>query len=243
MIALVVGASGATGRLLVRQLLDRGVHVRAVVRSPERLLAGLPDHERLSIVRANLPSPDEAAMAEYVDGCDAIVSCLGHSLSFRGIFLPPHRLVTDVVRGLCGAVRKRRPSRPIRFVLMSSAGVRSRDREEPVPLLHATALVLLRRLVPPHADNEQAAEFLRAGVGRTDPAIEWAVVRPDTLIDESKVSPYDVHPSPTRSALLHPGRTSRINVAHFLGELVTVDATWEAWKGGMPVLYNREDAR
>lgn len=38
---LVVGGSGATGRLLVRQLLDRGLSVRAIVRSPERLIEAL----------------------------------------------------------------------------------------------------------------------------------------------------------------------------------------------------------
>ncbi|MFN8449461.1 MAG: NAD(P)H-binding protein [Anaerolineae bacterium] len=37
MTTLVVGASGATGRLLVRHLLNRGVNVRAVVRTPDKL--------------------------------------------------------------------------------------------------------------------------------------------------------------------------------------------------------------
>ena len=37
MTVLVVGASGATGRLLVKQLLDRGLKVKAIVRAPDKL--------------------------------------------------------------------------------------------------------------------------------------------------------------------------------------------------------------
>ena len=52
MMVLVVGASGATGRLLVRQLLDRGVTVRVIVRAPEILIKAVGAHERLSVVHA-----------------------------------------------------------------------------------------------------------------------------------------------------------------------------------------------
>ena len=50
---------------------------------------------------------------------------------------------------------------------------------------------------------------------------------------------YDVHPSPTRSAIFNAGKTSRINVAHLMAELVLGDEVWERWRGQMPVLYNR----
>ncbi len=98
---------------------------------------------------------------------------------------------------------------------------------------------LVRLLVPPQVDNEKAADYLRTEVGQKDAAIEWAVVRPDSLIDESEVSEYEVHPSPVRSALFNAGKTSRINVAHFMAELMTDDGTWNTWRGQMPVVYNR----
>ena len=37
MTVLVLGASGATRRLLVRELIDRGERVRTIVRSPQNL--------------------------------------------------------------------------------------------------------------------------------------------------------------------------------------------------------------
>jgi len=46
MTILVVGASGATGRLLVKDLLTRGEKVTAIVRSTEKLTE-LPDNKNL----------------------------------------------------------------------------------------------------------------------------------------------------------------------------------------------------
>ncbi len=60
--------------------------------------------------------------------------------------------------------------------------------------------------MPPHVDNEKAADYLRTEVGQNDEVIEWAAIRPDTLIDEGEVSEYDVHSSPIRSAVFDAGK-------------------------------------
>jgi hypothetical protein len=98
---------------------------------------------------------------------------------------------------------------------------------------------LIRLLLPPHIDNERAADYLRTNVSLNDSVIEWVVVRPDTLVNENSVTEYDVHPSPTRSALFNAGKTSRSNVAHFMADLITGVDTWSKWKGRMPVIYNK----
>jgi hypothetical protein len=67
----------------------------------------------------------------------------------------------------------------------------------------------------------------------------WVVVRPDSLRDEDDVTGYSIHTSPTRSAIFDPGSTSRINVAHFMADLITNDQLWDNWEGQMPVIYNR----
>jgi hypothetical protein len=160
-------------------------------------------------------------------------------LNLRGIYGKPRRLVTDAVRRLCDAVKAVEPPSPTRFVLMNTTGNRNRDLREPVSFGERLAVGLMRILLPPQADNEQAADYLRTAVGPDDESIEWAVVRPDTLTDDDAVSPYDVFPSPTRSAIFNPGTTSRINVAHFMARLITEDEAWNEWNGKMPVIYNR----
>ena len=236
---LVVGANGATGRHLVQQLLDRGQNVKAMVRRPDTLPAAWQTHDRLTILPASILDLSDSDLMEHVQGCCAIASCLGHNLSFKGIFGPPHRLVTEAVRRLCDAAEASSPTQPIRFVLMNTAGNRNRDLAEPVSFAHRGVVLCLRWVLPPHADNEQAADYLRLQIGQQNPAIAWAVVRPDTLTHEPHVTDYEAHPSPTRCALFNPGKTSRINVGHFMAELITHDATWNRWQGQMPVIYNK----
>jgi len=235
---LVVGASGATGRLLVKQLLDRGHRVRAVVRDIAKLPVELREAERLSVIQASLLELSDVELARATSGCQAVASCLGHNMSWKGIYGRPRRLVTEAMHRLSVAVEANRPQTPVRFVLMNTAGNGNRDNQEPISFGHRLVIGLIRVLVPPHADNEQAADFLRTEIGRSDVAIEWTVVRPDTLTDEDAVTEYTTYPSPIRSAIFNAGATSRINVAHFMADLVTDDSVWRKWKGQMPVIYN-----
>lgn len=235
---LVLGPTGATGRLLVRQLLEGNHQVKAILRNPDRLSGELRNHPNLHLIHTSLLDLDELTLAEHLKDCTAVASCLGHTPSLKGIYGQPRRLVRDAVRRVCRAIRANAPERPLRFVLMNTAGTRNRDLDEPLSLAHKSLLALIRLLLPPHVDNEQAAEVLRSEIGQADPFVQWAVVRPDTLLNEEQVSQYKVHPSPTRSALFDAGKTSRINVAHFMAELLSDDEAWQRWKGRMPVIYN-----
>jgi len=201
---------------------------------PESLL----EHRELSVIYASVSDASDADIAGFVDGCDAVASCLGHTLSFKGIFRHPRRLVADTTQRLCEAARMNASERPIRFVLMNTAGNSNRDVLEPISFAQKCIIGLLRVALPPHADNEVAADYLRTVVGQDDPAIQWTIVRPDTLIDEDSAREYNVYSSPTRSAIFNPGRTSRINVAQFMANLMTDDELWAQWSGQMPVIYN-----
>ncbi|MCE7980425.1 MAG: NAD-dependent epimerase/dehydratase family protein [Caldilinea sp. CFX5] len=239
MTVLIVGATGATGRLLVKQLLDRGEKVKVIVRSADKLPEEIRSHRNLSVIQASVLDLTDAEMAQHVKGCDAVASCLGHNLNLKGIYGHPRRLVTEATRRLCNAIKANQRTRPVRFVLMNTTGNSNRDIPESVSLAHQVVIGLIRLLLPPQVDNERAAGYLRVQIGQNDGAVEWAAVRPDTLIDEGQVSEYAVYPSPTRSAIFNPGKTSRINVAHFMADLIADDAIWQQWKGQMPVIYNK----
>jgi len=236
---LVVGATGATGSLLVKDLLGRGEKVTAVVRSSEKLNE-LRNNENLTIVEAAVLDLSDEAMTSLVRGCDAVASCLGHNLTLKGIYGKPRRLVTDVTRRICAAMEACQPEKPVKFVQMNTSGMRNRDLNERISVSEKIVVSLLSVLLPPYADSIEAAEFLRTQIGQRHPLIEWTAVRPDSLIDETNVSPYEVYPSPVRSALFNPGKVSRINVARFMAELITNASAWNLWKGQMPVIYSRE---
>jgi hypothetical protein len=139
---------------------------------------------------------------------------------------------------LCEAILRTTPNKPVKFVLMNTAGNSNRDINEPVPFGQKIVISLLRIFLPPHPDNEKAADYLRANIGQRNPHIQWTAVRPDTLVNEENVTGYSLHVSPIRSALFNPGKTSRINVAHFMASLIFVDDIWDKWQGQMPVIYN-----
>lgn len=100
---LVIGGNGATGRLLLVQLLDRGQNVKVIVRSPEKLPEALTHHDHVSVIHASVLDLSDDEMAQHVKGCAVVASCLGHNLSLKGIYGHPRRLVTDATIRLCHA--------------------------------------------------------------------------------------------------------------------------------------------
>lgn len=240
MTTLVVGASGATGKQLVEQLLNLGQKVKVIVRSTGNTPETWQHHDKVSIVKANISEMSVDEMANHTKDCQAVASCLGHNLTWKGIYGQPRKLVTNTVRLLCHAIQRNSPDHPKKLVLMNTTGNRNRDLDEPISIGQRFAIALLRLLLPPHVDNEKAADYLRTEVGQNNKVIEWVAVRPDGLIDEDRVTEYEVYHSPTRSALFNPGKTSRINVGNFMARLTVEDDLWNKWKGQMPVLYNKE---
>jgi nucleoside-diphosphate-sugar epimerase len=237
---LVLGATGATGRLGVQQILQQGVVVVAIVR-PDSLVDQQMAHEPGYVeVRANVAELGDAGWATHLNGCDAVVCCLGHSPTFGGMFGQPRSLVVDAIEQVARVLAARDAEQNAKIVLMNSSGVSNRDIREKPPLSQRLVVALLRVLLPPHADNENAADFLRLSIGRAHRNIEWVAVRPDSLTDEGSVTEYDLASSPIRNAIFNAGATSRINVANFMSRLVTEPELWRTWKGQMPVIYNSQ---
>ncbi|MBX5467248.1 MAG: NAD(P)-dependent oxidoreductase [Firmicutes bacterium] len=78
------GATGTIGQRILREALDRGHAVRAVVRDPARVTI---QHPKLEVVQGDALDPQSVAQA--VRGCEVVVSALGPS---RGE--PPETLLT-----------------------------------------------------------------------------------------------------------------------------------------------------
>ena len=236
---LVVGASGATGKHLVEQLLIKKHNVKVVVRSPEKLPISWKNNDRIQIISASILELSDKHMRDYTADCNAIVSCLGHNLTLKGIYGKPKKLVTDATRRLCNAIITNNGESSIKFILMNTTGNQNRDLKEQISFVQKCVIGLLRLLLPPHVDNEKAADFLRIQIGQNNNFIEWVAVRPDNLTNDEEVTDYEIHASPIRSAIFDSGKTSRINVGNFMANLISNDDLWNKWKGQMPVIYNK----
>jgi len=238
---LVVGGTGRTGRRVLEGLLGRGVRVRAIVRSREKLPAGAAGDPGLTVVEAGLLALSDEELRGHVRGCDAVVSCLGHVLSFRGVFGAPRDLVRQATARLCRAIEASRPATPTRVVLMSSVSVHlPRGLDARRGGLERAYVWALRALLPPARDNQRAADFLRDEIGASHPFVQWAVVRPDTLL-EGDLSEYTLHEGLVAS-LFAPRSTRMASVAHFICELATSPEAWSRWAGKMPVIVDARAA-
>lgn len=234
---LVLGGTGRTGGRVVTQLLDRGVPVKALVRSAERLPECVAGDLLLTVVEADLLSLTGEELRGHLNGCDTVISCLGHTSSVRSIFGPPFDLVRHVATDVVREARQLQPTKPVRLVLMSSVSVNRPARADGRRGSVERALLwILRGLVPPARDNQRAADFLAGAVGTGDGSVEWVVVRPDSLRDGG-VTDYSLSEELV-ATLSRPDQTNMANVSHFMCELATRDDLWRQWSGKMPVITN-----
>lgn len=238
--ALVIGASGATGKLVVNMLLEAGCQVNIIVRANATLPQHWLNNTQVFIIRTNISDISPTEMVHYLSDCDSIISCLGHTLSWRGVYGKPRQLVTNAVKVLVEASTLLNKKQPLKLILMNTAGYRNKQAAESVSFGERLVIALLRLVLPPHLDNENAADFLAVNVKPNSASLEWVIIRPNNLIDNPVVTDYKLFRSPIRSAIFKAGKTSRINVAHFMTRLSQEKDLWNKWKGNMPVIYNHE---
>jgi nucleoside-diphosphate-sugar epimerase len=238
---LLVGGTGRTGRRVLTQLVARGVRVRAIVRSARGLPAAITGNPGVELVEASLLDLSDQELQDHLRGCDTVISCLGHVLNLKGVLGPPRDLVTRATARLCRALQALRPARPARFILMTSVSVNRPGRlDTRRGAFERAFLWLLRGVLPPARDNQQAADVLQDQIGPADPFVEWVVVRPDTLLD-GEVSEYTLHEGLV-NGLFAPGQTRMANAAHFMCELATSGEAWAAWKGKAPAIVDAQEA-
>ena len=150
---VVLGATGATGRLVVEQALAAGHTVTALVRSPEKLAVRDPN---LDVVAGQATDP--SAVARVLDRADALISTLGGGGS----------VISDSTRAIVEAAHKAGVSR---VVLLSSFLV-ERDRFNPVTRL-LTGLAMGSMI----KDKSAGEKALR------ESDLDWTIVYASSLTD------------------------------------------------------------
>ena len=168
-------------------------------------------------------------ISSLTKGCTSVVSCLGHNVSFQGLFGHPRQLVTEAVQKLTTSMPK-----DSKFILMGTDAVRL--PEEPERSFKERAVIgLLRLMLPPHVDNEEASSYLNS---KND--VDWVIVRPTNLVDEDQpTGNYDIFER-SEGPLFGEETVSRANVAHFMVELITNPSTFAKYNHGNPLIIDRK---
>ncbi|MGC0330137.1 uncharacterized protein YbjT (DUF2867 family) [Streptomyces sp. SAI-170] len=165
----VFGATGGIGGHVVRQALDAGHEVTAVVRDPSRL--GIDGDGRLNVVRADLT--DARSLRPALAGRDAVLSGLGaRSRKDAGVAARLTRTVLDAMEA--AEVR--------RLVVVSAAPV---GPEPDDGFLDRGMRAIVSTVLRDVYDDLRAMEAALAGS-----ATDWTVVRPPRLQDKPLTGRY-----------------------------------------------------
>jgi putative NADH-flavin reductase len=192
---LVFGATGGTGREVVKQALDAGHSVSAYVRDPARITD--LQHERLSVVTGDVL--DSAAVKSAVEGQDAVLSTIGAGAG----------RTTLREEGTRNIVESMQETGVKRLVSLSSLGVGDSRGNLSFLTKYIVVGIFLRHAFADHERQE--------AVVRQSP-LEWIIVRPPHLKDGPRTGTYRHGFASTDRQI--KGWISRADVAEFmLGQL------------------------
>ena len=156
---LVFGASGGTGREVVKQALDHGHSVRAFVRDPDKLEI---KHAKLALIAGDVT--EYASVERAVSGADAVASALG-----SGNSLGSDQALIDGVQNI---VRAMEHAGVRRFVYLSMLGVDGSGRQLGFVDRYIVLPLLLRNVMKDHARKEALIQ---------QSTLDWVIVRPPRL--------------------------------------------------------------
>ncbi len=188
----VFGANGATGKQVVAQAAAAGLDVRAVEPDwpDDAALPGGVERRTADVLTDDL--------APVVEGCDAILSCIGLPLTARTAMDPP-----PLYTGSAEAYLKAMSETGIRrLVVMSATFVATRDRGPWLFRIAATAA-----LEPIFTQMGEMERILRTS------DTDWTAVRPGWLMAGEATGDYTVTPEVIAPGLI---RTRHGDVAHFM---------------------------
>ncbi|MDF3215984.1 SDR family oxidoreductase [Mesorhizobium sp. M7A.F.Ca.CA.001.09.2.1] len=197
---LVLGATGATGRLIVRKALAEGHDVVALVRSK----AKAEDLAGAELVEGDARDP--AALTRAIAGCDAVVSSLGTAMSpFREV-----TMLSTATRALVGVMERQNIRRLVCITGLGAGDSRGHGGF----FFDRLLLPLMLRKV--YEDKDRQEDAIRSS------ALDWTIVRPMVLNDKPARGRIK---AVTDLSGVHGGTIARADVADFVVQQLTTD-TW-----------------
>jgi uncharacterized protein YbjT (DUF2867 family) len=196
---LIIGATGGTGRELVRQALEAGHTVTAFVRTPAKLAI---EHPNLRVVQGNVL--DYASVENAMRGQNSAVCALGHKRWFY-----PNRILSHGTNNVLGAMKA---CNVPRLVCESSLGLGSSVGR--LGLLYTFFIVPV--ILPFVFWDKLRQEKL---IEESD--VEWVIVRPAALNNQPARGKY--RHGPNIGNFVVTNRIARADVADFMLRQVTDD--------------------
>lgn len=190
---IVFGASGNTGKEIVKQALARGHSVTAFVRNPD----SLREEYGLRVLQGDVLNPAE--VADAIVGHQAVLSALGaRTLKKTGLLA---RAIPNILAGM-------QRHYVTRLIVLGAAGAQ-RDYGKYQNALTRIIYGVAKRTALRHPFADQAAQERLLAASE----IDYTIVRPSRLMDTPFTGKYRILPDAMPSGSL---RISRADVADFM---------------------------
>jgi putative NADH-flavin reductase len=187
----VFGATGPSGRELLKLALDQGHRVTASARNPDKLTVR---HDRLNIVKGDIL--DRASVEAAIVGADVVLSALGVRK------LGKNTILSDGTRNIIAAMQTRGVRR---LICETSLGVG--DSRGQMSWLFEK-IILPTLLKNPFADKEIQERYI------TQSPLDWIIVRPAMLTNGPKTGVYKACVGKPNEPIRR--KISRADVADFM---------------------------
>jgi putative NADH-flavin reductase len=188
---LIFGATGGTGRELVRQALEQGHLVTAFVRDTSKY--GIGDNS-LRIVKGDII--DYESVINAVKGQDIVISALGVNLMGKNTIL------SSGTKNIINAMEEHDVRR---FICVTSLGVGNSKGQLGWRYNFILKPFILRNIF---ADKERQEKFIK------DSLLDWIIVRPAQLTNGPLTGKYHTWTGKPTGEM--ENKISRADVAHFI---------------------------
>jgi len=204
---IIFGASGGTGMEVVKQALEAGYRLTAVVRDPSTFSYTGLHSSSLKTIKGDVL--DLSSFADAMAGQDAVISALGS----RGI--KPTRLYSKGISNILSAMSRHNITR----IVCISAGALDINPKMGLFVRLLTRFVLQPILKEPYADLRlMEKEIQQAGSGYT-------IVRPPMLKDKKITGKYRVA---VNDHIVRPFSIARADLAHFIVNHISDTETYRS---------------
>jgi putative NADH-flavin reductase len=190
---VVFGASGPTGKLVVKQGLEYGFQITAAVRNPDTFEVKNP---AVTVVKADVYDP--AAVSRAIAGQEVVISTYGVPYSFKHI---------DAYSvGIKNIIRSMQEQNVKRLICVTSGGTKPGIYDANTGFFFS---VLMRSTIGRtlYADMRLMEELVMKS------NLDWTIARPAQLFNDPQLTSYEASPGYT---LPKGVKTRRIDLANFL---------------------------
>lgn len=202
---IVFGASGGTGKEIVKQALEKGHAVTAIVRNPVSFNL---QHPHLKIIKGDVLKL--ATFEKELQGKEAVISCLGTGRSTK-----PTTIYSEGIKNIISAMNKAEVER----LTCISAGALDANKEMGFFISTITKIILQRILKNVYNDMRLMEKQVESS------NFNWTIVRPAMLKNKPLTGKYRIA---INSHIRRPFSIARADLAQYILNNIENSQTYKA---------------